>query len=535
VKKCASCSKDLPDAALHCVFCGAKQAPAPAVQPGLAKTAFGYSANEVMQQLGNPPPAQAPRAHSPSQGASPSAKTVMVDASAFSPAQPVSQPPTQNPAFAATAFSGTPPATAPDAGFGQAPPGAGGGPSGYGGAPSDAPPSPGYGGPPAASPGYGRAPAASPGSGGAPSAGYGGPPPNVGYGGAPSAGYGGSPAPRYGGPPAPNVGYGGAPAGGGFGGAPGAGPAAPGNAGYGGAAGGLGAHGGGMGIHSPPQPTPSPLPVAQPPPYLASQTAARAGRPVEPWRDSLRFMMFVWGALALASFATPLSVDPLAFNWDAIIDGAGVAKLPPMLWAAVGLLSIAVAAIPMPTLPRGIIAAALGLAGSLVPAFLGGMPPWQALLPMIGLLTLIPGLLVRNEYTDSLLARVLVTIGVVATLAPLLIPSHGSIPLVGIFKGLIDAPGEAKVTYILQITMVVLVVMSLLVWMPGPASGGAKVFAWAIILFTVVEFFIALLVGGGIGDMISKAPGMLVVWAPLVTYIVLVGYGVATIIGKQLE
>src|ERR1041385_1528255 len=54
VKKCSNCSKDLPEAALHCVFCGAKQAAAPAVQPGLAKTAFGYSANEVMQQLGNP-------------------------------------------------------------------------------------------------------------------------------------------------------------------------------------------------------------------------------------------------------------------------------------------------------------------------------------------------------------------------------------------------------------------------------------------------------------------------------------------------
>ena len=31
MKKCASCTKDLPDAALHCVFCGAKQPPAPAV------------------------------------------------------------------------------------------------------------------------------------------------------------------------------------------------------------------------------------------------------------------------------------------------------------------------------------------------------------------------------------------------------------------------------------------------------------------------------------------------------------------------
>ena len=67
MKKCASCTKDLPDAALHCVFCGAKQPPA--VQQGMAKTAFGYSANDVADQVRQqggpqgrplPPTAQAP-------------------------------------------------------------------------------------------------------------------------------------------------------------------------------------------------------------------------------------------------------------------------------------------------------------------------------------------------------------------------------------------------------------------------------------------------------------------------------------------
>ena len=60
MKKCASCTKDLPEAALHCVFCGAKQPPAPAVQPGLAKTAFGYS-NEMMEQLRQPPNRPSPQ------------------------------------------------------------------------------------------------------------------------------------------------------------------------------------------------------------------------------------------------------------------------------------------------------------------------------------------------------------------------------------------------------------------------------------------------------------------------------------------
>ncbi len=435
MKKCASCTKDLPDAALHCVFCGAKQGAAPAVQPGLAKTSFGYSANDVMNQLGNQPPQQPQGGYQP-------------------PSSGLASPAAAN---AATIM------VAP-----------GGGPQGFN----------------------------------QPQGGYTPPAP--------------APAPSYG---QPQGGYGGAPQGGGYQ-PPQQQPYSP-PGGYG---------GGGMGIHSPPQPTPSPLPVAAAPPYLASNTAARAGRPIEPWKDSLKFLMLVWGAVALVTFAVPVSIDPLGFNWDMIIDGPGVMKIPFLMWAAVGLVALAVAAIPMDTLPRGIIAAVLGLAGLLVPTFaIVGMPPWQALLPLVGMLTLVPGLLVRHEYTESLVARILVTIGVVATLLPLLIPIGGQIPLVSVFKGLIEAPGEAKVGPILQIAQVVLVVTALLAWMPGPATGGAKVIAWAMILFPVLEFAIELLLGGNIGDVVSKRPGMLVQWAPQTVYMVLTGYGLATVIGKQLE
>ncbi len=64
MKKCVSCVKDLPDTALHCVFCGAKQpaaAGAPAAQPPAAqppaaggaanKTVMGYSAAELLKNL----------------------------------------------------------------------------------------------------------------------------------------------------------------------------------------------------------------------------------------------------------------------------------------------------------------------------------------------------------------------------------------------------------------------------------------------------------------------------------------------------
>jgi hypothetical protein len=480
VKKCASCAKDLPEAALHCVFCGAKQAPAPAVQAGMAKTAFGYSANEVMQQLGQPqqggygqpqggygqPQQQQPRPNSPSQGGGYAQQQV---------------PPSN-------AFAQTAPAPAwnqqqQQQGYGQ--------PQG----------------------GYGQ--------------------PQGGYGQQPQGGYGQQPQGGYG--QQPQGGYGQQPQGG-YGGGPGYGQ--PGG-GYGQPSGMTGVpppSQGGMGIHSPPQPTPNPIPAHGSPPYLASQTAARAGRPIEPWKDALKLWMIVWGAAALVAFATPMSVDPMGFNWDLIIDGPGKMKLPPLIWAAVGLVSLAVGLLPMETLGRGIIAGVLGLAGIVAPLLvMGNMPEWQELLQLVGTMCLVPGLLVRHEYVESMLARILVTVGVACFLVPYLIPDHGTIPLVAIFKGMIDAPGEMKVIFILEVLKIVLVVMTLLAWMPGPATGMGKPLAWAVILFPVLTFVVSLLIKGGIGDVITKAPGMLVMWVPGVTYAVLLGYGAATVIGKQLE
>ena len=123
------------------------------------------------------------------------------------------------------------------------------------------------------------------------------------------------------------------------------------------------------------------------------------------------------------------------------------------------------------------------------------------------------------------------------TLLPLLVPVHGDIPLVAMFKGLIDAPGEAKIIPALELGLLVIAVMSLLAWMPGPATGGAKVFAWLLILWpTLITQVATLVVAGHIGDAVKASPfGATMSWAPAAAYFVLVGYGLATVIGKQLE
>jgi hypothetical protein len=553
VKKCASCTKDLPDAALHCVFCGAKQPPAPAVQQGLAKTAFGYSANEMVEQLrqqGGPAARPgAPQPPAPAANPSPASPIIRPPAPAFNqpPAPAFNQPPAsafnQSPAFNPTAFN-APPAPA----FNQ--------PPNFNQPPA---PAPNFNQPPAPAPNFNQPPAPAFNQPTFAPQRAGTPPPPTPY----------TPPPGY--PPAPPGPPGGfVPASasnaatmfvpGGPAATPAPSPAAqhatvqvsaPPSS-YGPPASAMQP----TLVPPPPQPQPQPqlqspprmpIPASQPPPYLASHTASRIGRPVDPWKDSLRLMMFFWGVALLAVFATPLrTTGGLVFNWNLILDGAGTARLPPLMFAAIGLLSVIVSGIPMQPAARGVIAAVLGLAGVVVPVALVGVPPWQSLVSMIGMLLLVPSLLVRSEYRGATVPRVLVTLGAIAILLPYLVPQNGAIPLVSLFKGLMDLPGSQKALPALALGLVTIVVMSLLAWLPAPVTGGATLWAWLLILWALILHATVLLLAGNIGDTITGTPNAAIVsWIAGGTapsglalgsaYLVLVGYGLASVIGKQLE
>ena len=95
----------------------------------------------------------------------------------------------------------------------------------------------------------------------------------------------------------------------------------------------------------------------------------------EPWRESLKLMMIVWGLLVIAALATPLTLDPLAFSWNVLIHGEGSARIPFLVDAALGVLGVVVALLPMPTIARGTLAAMLGIAVIAVPIALVGELP----------------------------------------------------------------------------------------------------------------------------------------------------------------
>lgn len=456
MKKCASCTKDLPDAALHCVFCGAKQAPAPAAQPGVAKTVMGYSSPEMLAQLRAQQAAtQAPPA--------PVAPT------------PVAPPPVAaHGAQAATMFAPGPPP-----GMAQANP-----------ATMQTLADPNM---------RAHTPSAPPPVAHTPS----GPNPVVPLGAMSNDAFGQTL------PAAGNSPYSG---------------------GY--------------------VPAPSSVPVEHGQavaPYAQSQGAMR---PIEPWKDTLRTVMFVMGALLVAAFCLPLRTDPMIFNWDVIIHAEGMQKLQPLILGGVGVLSIVFAALPMATAARGMLAAILGLAGALIPMLLDGMPEWPILSMTIGMVLLIPGLIVRDQYRDAALPRILVTVGAIGVLLPFLIPLNGKVMIVQLFTGIAELPGALKLVMAVMAGFVVVSALSLLAWLPAPSGAGAKLFAWLLILWGAITFATILIASGAFGEL-GKEPFMALSWvggggeglgkelATLATlpaaFAALIGYGLATVFGKQLE
>ncbi|MGE0546500.1 MAG: hypothetical protein AB7O24_03450 [Kofleriaceae bacterium] len=444
MKKCASCSKDLPDAALHCVFCGAKQAPASA---SANKTVMGYQASDVLEQIrrqqaaGQPgPPTGAPPVAAPRPGASappPMAPPPM--------AQPHLGPPQGHhpgyvapaPAHAATMLA------PPNTGF----PGPQAGPSGYAhpmgqhpmGQPSAFPPS--------------------------------GPQP-----------YPQAPPPAY---------------------------VAP----------------------APAAAIPSVIPA-----YQASQPSAQAGRPIEPWKDSLRLVQVVWGGLLLVAFVMPRVTEPsLVFGWTEVIDGQGLAKLPALVMAVVGLLSVLLGILPVPTVARGAIGGALALVGIFVTP-LAMKQDWQLFVYAAGFAFMVIGLLLRHEYREALLPRILVTIAAIAIVLPSVIPDGDRIELVESFKALINGPIKGYV--LANLIAIFLAVLAVLAWLPSPSGGLAKPLLWLFIAWPFV-LVAMMFIDDASFDVITKAPYIAASWIAGsglgAAYLAIAAYAGATVIGKQLE
>jgi hypothetical protein len=281
----------------------------------------------------------------------------------------------------------------------------------------------------------------------------------------------------------------------------------------------------------------------QAPPYLASQTAARMGAPVEPWAGSLKLIGIIFGALLVICFVVPWGVGggKTVFSWTGFSHQPTEAKVMIFMIVGTGVLAILLATLPLATLGRGLGIAALGLAPILYAVFgTGKIPKWNVLVVLFGTLTLVSGLLIRAQYRGSIVGRLMATVGALAVIATLLIPTAASgdkVPLVTAFKGLGDAPGKYKLLSIVALLPFLLALLSLLVWLPASTSAGGTVIAWFWIPLGLVTGILTWVVTSRNPDQEIKMMLSSLFWIPIATmaWTAFVGYGIATAVGKQLE
>jgi hypothetical protein len=204
-----------------------------------------------------------------------------------------------------------------------------------------------------------------------------------------------------------------------------------------------------------------------------------------------------------------------------------------------GLLAVLLGSLPLPAMGRGIAAACLGLVPIVYGLVGGGKFDALSLVHALAGLGLVAGLILRSQYKGSMAARILTTAGALAVIAMFVIPMSKYGDKMGVkvmFDTLSDAAGKGKVQPIMNLLPLVLAIFALLVWIPGPSGAGAIIMAWIWIVLPLLTAVVLLLVSSDIGATLKGNLGG-VVWVPsaAMAWTALFGYGVATVVGKQLE
>jgi hypothetical protein len=297
-------------------------------------------------------------------------------------------------------------------------------------------------------------------------------------------------------------------------------------------------------------------------PYSPSATAALSRAGADPLGGGLQLVLIIFGVLLIAAFVTPIRADrETLFWWDALDDLEGKYKLMPILLAAAGLLGVLLGSIPLPSSGRAVAATVLGVTPLLYAAIaLNPEAEWQQIALAGGMFLIPAGLLLRSAVPGSMPARLLTTLGALAVIAAWVVPVHDKIPVQAALDVLSsDAKPGMKAGAVAPLLYPLLAVLSLLVWLPGPGSGGAKVYAWLWILAAIIVQFTILIWAGKIGDALEESPnlalfggleqlakaagpggqgmGTAVLTTPsgviASAYAAYAGYGLATLLGKR--
>lgn len=261
--------------------------------------------------------------------------------------------------------------------------------------------------------------------------------------------------------------------------------------------------------------------------------AAQSEEQAEPGRGIIRILMIIGGLLMIGIFAAPWGStnDGLIFSWDLLKAAEGLAFISQIYLAAGGVVLVAGGVIPLPFyLLRAVIAVLLGLVPLVL--YVVGASQWQSIVLMVVLVMMPAALLHRKRFAGSMLARILVALGVVMVLATMLIPVGGSLPLMAIFSGLGDLSGAALVVRLFPLALLLFSLLSLLVFLGRGSTGLALV--WAILLLCYLPLqillptVIKLFSGGSVMILLPQFYSGL----SMLIYLLLASYGVSQVLAR---
>lgn len=267
-------------------------------------------------------------------------------------------------------------------------------------------------------------------------------------------------------------------------------------------------------------------------PAVASEDALPEGWR-EPGRVLLRVLQALGGAAMIGLFFAPWGSAPdgLLFSWDLLKGASSLDFVRTIYLAAGGLVLLSGALIPLPYLLRALVAMLLGLVPlALTTVHRGG---WGEAVSLGGLLLLIAALFHRRRFKGSILARILVVVGVVAQIVAAVVPQGDVVPIVAVFKGLGSSAGLGIGQRLLPLYLLLFSVLSLMA-LRGRASGGlAGLWALLLLLYLPLQDWFALLVGlSGGAEFIDQLPSLYHGLVQLIA-VFLSAYGLSQVLAKM--
>ena len=299
---------------------------------------------------------------------------------------------------------------------------------------------------------------------------------------------------------------------------------------------------------TPPAAAPSPQEAAAAPPESAPAAGAPAAEeasteaPAEaaatpagnqPGRVLIRVLMALGGLALIGMFFAPQggTADAMIFSWDILRGAGGMAFISQIYLVAGGLVMLAAALIPLPYLLRALVAILLGVTPLILPRI--GAVYWSGWVTLGVLVFLIAALLHRRRYRGSILARIMVVLGFLAVVAVNVIPMHGAVPVVAVFKSLGSASGIGLVTALLPLYLLLITLLALLMALRGKKSGGLGGL-WALLLLLYLPLGPWL---GAIGGIIGGASPLaqlsgLYTGLSMFIFILVASYGISQVLAK---